>query len=152
MVAQAPTEGEAAPRCSCGSEMKRVFAYSDFLRGEDPVEAVRGRLERTFFGLGLFAAINFFLCGAYPMREAIVDPLGATDVAVMVAGFALALASFALVFLVWPRTKEVLPRHTCYRESVCPSGPVLNVYGESVPDGRHGKHARREAKTLPAPV
>ena len=46
MVAQAPTEGEAAPRCICGSEMKRmevvrVFTYLDFLRGEDPVEEER---------------------------------------------------------------------------------------------------------------
>jgi hypothetical protein len=43
VLAQVPATGDAAPRCVCGTEMKRVevvrvSTYLDFLRGPGPVE------------------------------------------------------------------------------------------------------------------
>ena len=72
---------------------------------------VRGRVEKTFLGLGLFAAVNLFLCGAYLLMEMIREPLAATEVTVLVAGFTLSLASFIITFLVFPRHKSALAKH-----------------------------------------
>lgn len=74
------------------------------------MEKNQKRFEWTFFGLDLFAAINLFLCGAYLLAEAIRDPLEASEAGVIAAGFTLALASFLLTYLVWPRAKYVFGR------------------------------------------
>jgi hypothetical protein len=69
--------------------------------------ALRARFAWTFFGLGLFAAINLFLFVAYLLSEALRDPLDATGIAIVTAGFMPALAGFLLVYIVWPRAKSV---------------------------------------------
>jgi hypothetical protein len=115
--------------------------------------AARGPFARTFFGLGLFAAVNLFLCGTYLLCGAMLDPLGATDMAVLIAGVALALACFLTVFLVWSRSKDILARrHESHRERVCPSGPVLTIYGQTVQDGLEAKRTLAESKALPGPM
>ncbi|HYA64623.1 MAG TPA: hypothetical protein VED66_15570 [Candidatus Sulfotelmatobacter sp.] len=114
---------------------------------------VRARFERTFFGLGLFAAITLFLCGAYLLTEAIRDPLEASESAVICAGFTLSLASFVLTYLVWPRAKSALlrdqdsPRH---QESV--RGAVLTVYGQALHTRIEAKRLLAESKNLRGPM
>jgi hypothetical protein len=71
---------------------------------------IRARFERTYFGVGSFAGVVLLLGGLYLLRAAFQDPFGAANVRVLVAGFALALASFLLVYLVWPRGKMALAR------------------------------------------
>jgi len=66
---------------------------------------VRSRFERTFFGFGAFAAAILLVGGACLMTEALIDPIGASDLVVLAAGFALSLASFLVVYLV-PATKK----------------------------------------------
>ena len=67
--------------------------------------ALRARFEWTFFGVGLFAAINLFLLGCFLLMEAIRDPLAASTSAIVGAAFMLALAVFLFVYLAWPRFK-----------------------------------------------
>jgi hypothetical protein len=71
---------------------------------------VRARFERTFFGLGLFASTTLLLCAAYLLTEAMRDPLEASELAVLIAGFALALASSLITYLSWPRSRMALAR------------------------------------------
>jgi hypothetical protein len=66
---------------------------------------VRSSFERTFLGLGAFAAAILLAGGAYLMTEALIDPLGASDLAVLAAGFALSLSSFLVVYLVLPQRR-----------------------------------------------
>lgn len=69
------------------------------LYGREVPLVVRARFERTFWGLVTFAGLILLLGGRYLMIEALLDPLGASDMAVLTAGLALALAlsSFLLV-------------------------------------------------------
>ena len=114
---------------------------------------MRARFERTFFGLGLFAAFILFLGGAYLLTEAIRDPLKASEAAVICSGFTLSLASFLLTYLVWPRAKSALekdpdsPRH---RESV--RGAVLTVYGQELHTRIDAKRLLAESKNLRGPM
>lgn len=126
----------------------------EMLNGRDRVPlVVRSRFERTFFGLGLFAAVNLFLWGAYLLTEAIRDPLRATGIAVLVAGFFLALASFLMAFLLWPKGRRALARDEEPDDDFdCTSGPVLTVYGQTVQDQPKAKLALREGKNLPGPM
>ncbi len=113
--------------------------------------SARGRFERTFFGLGLFAATNVFPCGAYLLGGALLDPLRATDVAMVVAGFVLALASFVVAYLIWSRGREALARRReMRREAAYPKGPVLTIYGQTVEDPRESRRGLAETKGLPA--
>lgn len=110
-------------------------------------------MERTFFGLGLFAAINLFLCGVYLLREAIRDPLEASEAGVITAGFTLALASFLVTYLVWPRAKYALgrdPKLTEHGESL--HGAVLTVSGGTVYRQVAAKRTLTESKHLPGPM
>ena len=114
---------------------------------------VRARFERTFFGLGLFAAISLFLGGVYLLTEAIRDPLEASEAAVICAGFTLSLASFVLVYLFWPRAKSVLqkdPDSSDHRESL--RGPVLTVYGQALHTRSEAKRLLAESKDLLGPM
>jgi hypothetical protein len=132
--------------------MRDIRTESLYERQKLPL-AAQGRFERTFFGLGLFTATNLFLCGTYLLCGAMVDPLGATNMAVVVAGFALALAAFLVVFLVWSRSKELLARkREAYREAVYSGGPVLTVRGQTVQDGSEAKPAPTEPKALPGSI
>jgi hypothetical protein len=72
-------------------------------RGETVLLVIRARFERTFFGLRAFAGTILMAKGLYLMSEALVDPFGNTDVRGFVAGTALALSGFLLVYLLWPR-------------------------------------------------
>jgi hypothetical protein len=131
----------------------RSARLETFHEREELPLASRGPFARTFFGMGLFAATSLFLCGAYLLCGAMLDPLGATDMAVIVAGFALALATFILVFLAWSRGKQILQRrHESSREPVYPSGPVLAIYGQTVQDGLQAKRTLSESKALPRPM
>jgi hypothetical protein len=71
---------------------------------------VRARFERTFLRLDAFAGAILLLGGTYLMAEAMVDPLKASDVGVLVAGFALALASFVLVYFVLPQRRIAMAK------------------------------------------
>lgn len=114
---------------------------------------MRARFERTFFGLGLFAAITLFLCGAYLLTEAIRDPLEATEAAVICAGFTLSLASFVLTYLIWPRAKSALvkdqdsPQHG---KNV--HGGVLTVYGQTLHTNIEAKRWLAESQNLRGPM
>jgi hypothetical protein len=66
---------------------------------------LRARFAWTFFGAGLFAAINLFLIGFYLLKEAIRDPLHASGAVIVSAGFMLALAGFLFVYLLRPRVE-----------------------------------------------
>lgn len=114
---------------------------------------VRSRFERTFFGLGLFAAVTLFVWGAYLLSEAIRNPLRATGVAVLVAGFMLALASFLVAFLVWPGGRRALARDEDPDEDFeNTAGLVLTVYGEAVHERLEAKQVLKEGKNLPGPM
>lgn len=113
---------------------------------------VRARFERTFFGLGLFAAINLFLCGAYLLTEAIRDPLEASEAAVVAAGLTLSLASFLLTYLVWPRAKYALGKDGDFVRPQKTRGAVLPVYRGAVHTPIEVKRAPAESKNLPGPM
>jgi hypothetical protein len=87
------------------------------------------------------------------MIEALIDPLGASDVGVLAAGFALALSSFLLVYLLWPRRRLQLAKHDCtIRKDKKSNGPVLTVYGEVVQNRIVAKRALGHGKNLPGPM
>jgi hypothetical protein len=67
--------------------------------------ALKARFEWTFFGVGLFAAVNLFLLGCFLLMEAIRDSLAASTTAIVGAAFRLAPAAFLFVYLAWPRFK-----------------------------------------------
>jgi|SRR5271166_6059311 len=127
---------------------------AELLHGRNRVPLIsRGRFERTFFGMVLFAAVNLFLYGAYLLKEALRDPLGATAVTVVVAGFALALAAFLLSYLLWPRLQAALARDEDaeYGEEQW-KGPVLTAYGEAVQKRLEAERTLVEEKDLPGPM
>jgi len=121
-------------------------------RGRVPL-GLRSRFERIFFGMLLFAAINLFLYGAYLLKEALRDPLGAAELSVVVAGFMLALASFLLTYLTWPRLKSAFERdEDSDQGEEQPIGPVLTVYGEAVQERLEAERTLGEEKDLPGPM
>jgi len=115
---------------------------------------VRGRFERTFFGLGLFAAVALLLYGTYLLAESIGDPLEASGTTVLIAGFMLALASFVITFLIWPRRKMALARDDEDLDQVPEyiKSPVLTVYGDSAQNRIEAKQALGTEKDLPGPM
>jgi len=115
---------------------------------------VHGRIERTFLGLGLFVAAVLLLCGAYLLMEAIRDPLEASGTTVLTAGFMLALASFVITFLIWPRRKMALARDDEDLDQVPEyiKSSVLTVYGESAQNRIEAKQALGTEKDLPGPM
>ncbi|MGB7848061.1 MAG: hypothetical protein WBL63_20795 [Candidatus Acidiferrum sp.] len=113
----------------------------------------RARMERTFLGPGLFAAVNLLFVGFYLLREVNREPLKANDTAVIAAGFALALATFLLAYLVWPWCSASLARHEDSDPSPeCWEGPLLRVYGKAVKIRLEGKRELVEGKKLPGPM
>jgi hypothetical protein len=114
---------------------------------------VRARFERTFFGLGAFAGLILLLGGGYLMAEALLDPLGASDLGVLTAGFSLALSSFLLVYLVWPRRRMAMAKREQTEADEEPlKAPVLTLYGETVQSRALAKRALGEGKHLPGPM
>jgi len=120
-------------------------------RREIPL-VVRARFEKTFFGLGAFAAMFLLLVGGYLMTEAMIDPIGASDMGVLAAGFALALSSFLLVYFAWPRGRLELAKRESAREEDAWKNPVLTVYGDAVHTRVITKKALGEDKGLPGPM
>ncbi|MGB7437833.1 MAG: hypothetical protein WBR26_05790 [Candidatus Acidiferrum sp.] len=120
-------------------------------REEMPL-VIRARFEKTFFGLGAFAAVILLVGGAYLMTEVMIDPMGASDVRVLGAGFALALSSFLLVYFVWPKGKLELAKRERMRNQEEWESRVLTVYGETVQTRVIGLREVRKEKTLPGPM
>ena len=114
---------------------------------------LRARFERTFFGLGLFAAINLFLCGTYLLMKALYDPLESTDTSVLVAGFMLALASFLITYLIWPRGRSALARHDdSDPRPAYPKDPLFTVEAEAVQARLEARRGLGDAKSMPGPM
>jgi hypothetical protein len=126
----------------------------DVLSGRERVPLVlRARFERTFFGMVLFAAVNLLLYGVYLLKEALRNPLRATEMSVVVAGFALALAAFLFGYLLWPRVKSAFARDEDFdQEEQRRMGPVLTVYGEAVQKRLEAERTLGERKELPGPM
>jgi len=131
----------------------RATRIEVLLHGREVPLVVRARFERTFFGLGAFAGLILLLGGGYLMAEALLDPLGASDLGVLTAGFSLALSSFLLVYLVWPRTKMALAkREQTKADEEEWKGPAPTVHGEALRSRSVAKHALGEEKHLPGPM
>jgi hypothetical protein len=94
------------------------------------------------------------LGGGYLMTEALLDPLGASDVAVLVAGFALALSSFVVVYFVWPRGRLELAKHEYERliEQEKWTEPAFTRYGDREPPRMPPRRPLREEKHPPGPM
>jgi len=111
---------------------------------------LRARFAWTFFGLGLFAAVNLFLVGSYLLSVAIRDPLEASPVDIVGAGFMLALASFLVVYLVSPRIKAAFAKPADFAQQHRTfAGPVLTVCGEALRSQIEAEHALTLAKQIP---
>jgi len=115
---------------------------------------IRARFEKTFFGLGAFAALVLLLGGGYLMAEALLDPVGASDAAVLVAGFALALSSFLLVYFVWPRGRLELAKQERERlsEQEKWNQPAFARYGDTGHPRIPANSPLREEKHAPGPM
>jgi membrane protein implicated in regulation of membrane protease activity len=127
----------------------------EVLHERDVPLVVRARFERTFFGLGASAALILLLGGGYLMMEALLDPLGASDMEVLTAGLALALSSFLLVYLVWPRRKRELERDEQLEAAEeNRERPVLTVYlyNDAVQRRIAATRDLGERKNLPGPM
>jgi hypothetical protein len=125
------------------------------LHGREVPLVVRARFERTFLGLGTFAGVILLLGGGYLMMEALLDPLGASDMAVLTAGLALALSSFLLVYLVWPRRKIALARPEPFEAAEDKwKRPIVTItmYDERAPGRMLVKSSLSEKKHLPGPM
>ena len=121
-------------------------------RGKIPL-VVRARFERTFLGLGVFAALILLVGGAYLMAEALMDPIGASDMAVLTAGFALSLSSFLLVYLVLPqRMMQMAKREREERVDEQWKGPVVTVYPQPIRQQPPAKELLSAHKHLPGPM
>ena len=114
---------------------------------------VRGRVERTFLGLGLFSAIGVLLYGAYLLAKALLDPLGASEMTVLGAGFTISLSSFAIRYLLWPRGRWAVARPEVPAGSEERAengrGTVLTVYSETLQPAMDAKPVLVEGKRLP---
>jgi hypothetical protein len=117
---------------------------------ETPLVA-RGRFEQTFQGLGLFAASVVFLYGTYLLMKAMTEPLAASEMTVLGAGFMLALAGFGIAYLLWPRDRATFDRgEDSPADQDSMNGPVLTVYGNTIQDPVDGKRLLpREKSTWP---
>jgi len=111
---------------------------------------LRARFAWTFFGLGLFSAVNLFLLGSYLLSSAIRDPLKASPGDIVCAGFMLALAGFLFAYLVSPRIKALFGKSPDFaRHQGTFAGPVLTVYGETLRSQIETEHALTLAKQIP---
>jgi hypothetical protein len=131
----------------------RVMGVTWLLERERVPVAIRARFEKAFFGLGSFTGMVLLVWGFYLIRDAVLHPLGESDVGVLAAGFALALSSFLLVSLVWWRGRIALAKwdrrsHASHRVH----GPVLTVYGHAVQRRFDAEEAMQIGKELPGPM
>jgi hypothetical protein len=127
----------------------------EVLHGREVPLVVRARFERTFLGLGAFAGLVLFLGGGYLMMEVLLDPLGASDMAVLAGGLALALSSFLLVYLVWPRRRMELARREQFEaaeENWKRPVVTITMYDEGAPGRMLVKSGLGARKNLPGPM
>jgi len=120
-------------------------------RGAPLVE--RGRIEKTFQGLGLFSATSVLLYGAYLLTKAMLEPLEASEMTVVGAGFTLSLASFAITYLLWPRSRVArseLENSPEAEEKI--EERVLTIYREPSQNPTDAKQVLTERKQLPGPM
>ena len=107
---------------------ERVIYVQD--RHRTPL-ALRARFAWTFFGTGLFAAINLFLMGIYFLLEAVRDPLDSSPASIVAGSFMLTLAFFLLAYLTLPRVKAFF----VHQARIEPRRPfnvqVLTIYPDS---------------------
>ncbi|HTP69835.1 MAG TPA: hypothetical protein VMJ35_13090 [Dongiaceae bacterium] len=115
---------------------------------------LRARFERTFFGFGLCIAGALLAGGAYLLADAIREPLEASEASVLVAGLALALGAFAILFLLWPRGHlAIAHRNELERFDDEWKNYVLTAYGESVQNRLEARSLIEEHKDdLPGPM
>lgn len=126
----------------------------ELIHEEDKLPLVlRARMERTFFGLGLFVAGILLAGGAYLLTDAIRDPLEASAISVVVAGLALSLGGFAVVYFVWPRGHLTIA-HSSELERFDDEWKnyVLTAYGESVQNRLETRRILKEHRDLPGPM
>jgi predicted cation transporter len=113
----------------------------------------RGRIERMFQGLGLFAASIVLLYGIHLLMKAFTEPLEASEMTVIGAGFMLALASFGIAFLVWPSGRTALGRNEHYLPGEdFMDGTVLTVYGNRKQSQVEANRLLAERRNLPGPM
>jgi hypothetical protein len=112
---------------------------------------VRGRSEKTFLSLGLFSGITLMVCGVYLLAKAILNPLEASEMTVLGAGFTLSLASFAMTYMLWPRGRWAADTEE-ESSQARRDGPVLTVYADAVQNRTEAKRALAEHKHLPGPM
>ena len=121
-------------------------------RHETPL-VVRGRLEKSFRGLGVFAGVVLMLGGSYLVLSPFWDPLSTSDMAVLTGSFSLALACFLLVFVLFPRRSlELAKRERDARERQATESRILTVFGETVQNRMVAKQALHDGKNLPGPM
>jgi len=114
---------------------------------------LRARFERTFLGLGLFIASVLLAGGAYLLTDAIREPLEASETAVLIAGLALALGAFAIVYLLWPRHylaiahRDKLPHFDNEWKNY-----VLTAHGEAVQNRLEPRTVLQDHSDLPGPM
>lgn len=126
----------------------------ELVHGRDKLPlVVRARFETTFFGIGTFLAVVLLFTGGYLLAETFLNPLGASDMGLIAAGFVLALSSFLLVYLVRPRAKlELGRREQAVKDAEALPGSRLTVYGETVQKHIAAQQTLGKAKTLPGPM
>jgi hypothetical protein len=91
--------------------------------------------------------------GGYLLADAIREPLEASEVAVLVAGVALALGGFAIVYLFWPRGHlEIAHRDELEHFDQEWKNYVLTAYGESVQNRLEPRKLIEDRKDLPGPM
>jgi hypothetical protein len=119
-----------------------------------PVPPVHpARFERPFFSLAMFAGVTVFFCGAYLLKDALRNPLGANEMSVVVGGFMLALATFLVVYAIWPRLKAAFGGgEESRRQEDHRSSPTLTTYGETAQNRLEAEQALEEQKDLPGPM
>lgn len=113
---------------------------------------LRARFERTFLGLGLFFASALLTGGAYLLLEAIREPLKASEASVILAGLALSLGGYAIVFLAWPRRHLAIARRNSERISDEWKHYVLTEYGDSVQNRLEMQKSPKDHIDLPGPM
>ena len=113
---------------------------------------LKARFERTFFGLGLFIASVLLATGGYLLTDAIREPLEASEAAVLVAGLALALGAFAIVFLLWPRSHLAIAHRNELERFDDWKNYVLTAHGESVQNRLEAGRVLEGRRDLPGPM
>ena len=98
---------------------------------------VRGGLARTFGSLAGFLALLFLCAGFYLLEQALENPLGTGDAAVITAGVVIALAAILLFFLLRQLTssRSGARRQSHRDQSAVVSASETPIAAEAARDG-----------------